>query len=277
MLIPNRKILQILMMPKFRRGLIDVLILAVFLENIGLSQFLNYSDLRSPRSGNEKSMHKKCPNCRLTNFINADSCVRCHYLLPEAVPTSSIDSARGGSPAAISRRIFVCFVICLLIFPVFYATLTFSSRALNEEESQSINRAINLLEKSGFIEEAHYLRNLADFRGSDNWLNSIVAKESAYAATNYPFAIITVYPDFFVYAEDDTERAAILLHEAKHLQGADEKDAYEFVWENRRFFGWTKDKYSESVLWRNVRGQTKEYAPHLFICNFNELGDCTSR
>ena len=58
---------------------------------------------------------------------------------------------------------------------------------------------------------------------------------------------MTIYPDFFQFPADDTERAAILFHEAKHLEGKDEKEAYEFVWKNRKKLGWTKEKYGNSI------------------------------
>ena len=86
---------------------------------------------------------------------------------------------------------------------------------------------------------------------------------------------MTVYPEFFTVTMDDTERAAILLHEAQHLKGADEKEAYEFVWRNRKQLGWTKQAYRNSMIWRSVRQQTKEFAPNLFVCEWTEYGDCT--
>ena len=113
------------------------------------------------------------------------------------------------------------------------------------------------------------------FRSNDNWLNASIEKENAYAATNFPFEIITLYPDFFSYPLDDTERAAILLHEAKHLQGKDEKEAYEFVWKNRKKLGWVSEKYRNSVILTAVRKQTKELSPNLFVCDINPFGDCT--
>lgn len=116
---------------------------------------------------------------------------------------------------------------------------------------------------------------LTSYRADDNWLNASVDKENAYAATNFPFEVMTIYPDFFNYPVDDTERAAILLHEAQHLKGADEKEAYEFVWKNRKKLGWTKEKYGSSIIYQNVRRQTREYAPQLFVCNLNEYADCT--
>ena len=88
--------------------------------------------------------------------------------------------------------------------------------------------------------------------------------------------MITIYPDFFAYPEDDIERAAILLHEARHLKGDGEAEAYEFVWRNRKYLGWTEEKYGDSVTWLNIRTQTHEYAPNLFVCDFNPLGDCTA-
>ncbi len=102
-----------------------------------------------------------------------------------------------------------------------------------------------------------------------------MAKENAFAATNFPFEIVTLYPDFFTYPADDIERAAILLHEAKHLQGKDEPEAYEYVLKNRGRLGWTGKVYGRPEVWLNVRRQTREYRPNLFICEFNDFGDCT--
>ncbi len=153
-------------------------------------------------------------------------------------------------------------------------SLVFSAEPLNAEQHAKVNAAITVLEKNGFTAETFYLRHFAVFRGSDNWLNGTVAKENAYAATNFPFGIITIYPDFFSYTGDDIERAAILLHEVKHLEGADEKEAYEFVWKRKSEIGWVKEKYRGSVVWKEIRNQTKEYVPNLFVCEFNEYHDC---
>ncbi len=148
---------------------------------------------------------------------------------------------------------------------------------LKYEEKQQIWAAVKVLEEKGFDRETFLLKYLTSFRANDNWLNASTRLENAYAATNFPFEIMTVYPDFFTYALDDTERAAILLHEAQHLKGADEKEAYEFVWRNRRKLGWTGEKYGNSVVWRNVRRQTQEFAPNLFACDQNVAADCTEQ
>ena len=65
----------------------------------------------------------------------------------------------------------------------------------------------------------------------------------AYAATNFPFEIVTLYPEFFKYPADDTERAVILLHEARHLAGAGEREAFASVWRDKARLGWTREKY----------------------------------
>ena len=174
------------------------------------------------------------------------------------------------------HRVLVLFAVCIGAVGIFYSSLIFTASPLSADETEKVKAALSVIEKTGFINEAYLLRDLATFRGSDNWLNAAIAKENAYAATNYPFAVITIYPDFFAYPEDDIERAAILLHEARHLKGDGEEEAYEFVWRNRKYLGWTEEKYGDSVTWLNIRTQTHEYAPNLFVCDFNPLGDCTA-
>lgn len=158
---------------------------------------------------------------------------------------------------------------------MFFLSLVFSAKPLSIEQKYQVRQAIRILREKGFANEAMLLDNFTIYRGDDNWLNASVAKENAFAATNFPFEIMTLYPDFFTYPADGVERAAILLHESKHLQGADEPEAYEFVWRNRLALGWTRDKYSRSPVWRNIRHQTIETLPHLFNCPENEARDCT--
>jgi hypothetical protein len=173
------------------------------------------------------------------------------------------------------KRFLVFLFACAFTITGFYLTLVLSAKSITYDEERSVLRAIALLDERGFSNETWCLKHLTSFRGTDNWLNSSVEKENAYAATNFPFEIMTLYPDFFTVSLDDTERAAILLHEARHLQGKDEKAAYEFVWKSRKQLGWTSKKYHDSVIWQNVRKQTREYAPYLFVCDFKEYGDCT--
>ncbi|MCY7346904.1 MAG: hypothetical protein LH614_11870 [Pyrinomonadaceae bacterium] len=173
------------------------------------------------------------------------------------------------------RRAAICAVVCFAALLGFYLSMVFTSASLKYDEKKQIQSAIKILDEKGFAGEVFLLKYLTSFRGNDNWLNASTKTENAYAATNFPFEIMTIYPDFFTYSTDDVERAAILLHEARHLKGADEKEAYEFVWRNRHKLGWTKEFYEHSIVWQNVRKQTKEFAPNLFVCGSNEIGDCT--
>ena len=220
-------------------------------------------------------MKKTCPNCKLVNFATAENCLRCRCSLVEVV---SLEPAEASKPRLLSKflvRAGGLLVAVLIALIGFYLTLIVSAKRLAYEEQQTIGRAVETLEEKGFSSEVFLLRYLTAYRATDNWLNASTREENAYAATNFPFEIMTVYPDFFTIPRDDTERAAILLHEAQHLKGGDEKEAYEFVWKNRRQLGWTKEKYGTSILWRSVRKQTREIAPHLFVCEVNEYADCT--
>lgn len=217
-------------------------------------------------------MKKKCQNCNLVNYSHAESCARCESILVEF---SSNRAAETSLARIILKRAVVCLAVCLFVIFGFYLSLVASSESLTYDQKKTVERGISVLNEKGFADEVFLLDYLTAYRGSDNWLNISTKTEDAYAATNFPFEIMTIYPDFFEITKDDTERAAILLHEAKHLQGKNEKEAYEFVWKNRKKLGWTKETHFDSEVWRSVRKQTKEFAPDLFICDFNELGDCT--
>lgn len=173
------------------------------------------------------------------------------------------------------KRALVCVAVLIGTVFGFYVSLVVSADSLRPSERLQVASAIARLDRSGFNDEVFLLRHLTVFRANDNWLNASVEKENAYAATNFPFEVVTLYPDFFTYPLDDVERAAILLHEAQHLQGKDEREAYEFVWKNRKRIGWTAEAYRRSVIWREIRKLTKEYSPSLFVCDFKEYGDCT--
>ncbi len=220
-------------------------------------------------------MKKKCPNCQLVNFSHSEECARCQFNLVEVASLQENPQKSASLKSRILRRAAVCAAICIVTLAGFYLSLVFTSAPLKSDEKIQVEKAIKILDEKGFSREVFLLDYLAKFRSNDNWLNASTRFENAYAATNFPVEILTLYPEFFTVTVDDTERAAILLHEAQHLQGADEKEAYEFVWRNRKKLGWTKDVYKNSVIWRNVRSQTSEYAPNLFVCDLNEAGDCT--
>lgn len=215
-------------------------------------------------------MKKKCPQCKLVNYPTVAECVRCGTRLPNTGEKSGKTTLQ-----KLVKRVSFFVFVCFAVIAGFYFSLVFSSASITYEQKQSISASVDLLESCGFSRQAFLLKYVAVFRSNDNWLNASVPKENAFAAANFPFGIVTVYPDFFTYPADEVERAAILLHEAKHLEGADEKEAYEFVWQNREKLGWTSEKYSDSVVWNEIRNQTRDVVPQMFVCDINPAGDCT--
>ena len=219
-------------------------------------------------------MQNTCEICRTKNDASAYACKRCSATLVRSLSPDQTEHQRG---ARLGQRISAVILVCIALLAGFYMSLIMSAQKLTIREREQVTSAIALLEEKGFTREVFLLRHLTAYRSNDNWLNASVSKENAYAATNFPFEIMTLYPDFFSYPADDTERAAILLHEAKHLQGKDEKTAYEFVWKNREKLGWTQEKYFRSTVWEAVRMQTRENVPELFTCPENQFLDCTAR
>ena len=163
----------------------------------------------------------------------------------------------------------------ILAVAAFHLSLISTALPPSTQENQQIERAIELLDTRGFDTEAFLLRHTTTFRGTDHWLNALVRKEDAFAATNFPFQIITLYPDFYSRANDDTERAVILLHEARHLMGSDEEAAYAYVWQSRADLGWTQLEYGTTPTYITIEQQTRENAPALFDCPSNLWSDCT--
>ena len=220
-------------------------------------------------------MKKRCPNCQLVNYPSSAECVRCQFNLIEVSSVQTDGSHKPSLKFKILRRATVCAFVCFTALLGFYLSMLFTSASLKYDEKKQIQNAVKILDERGFTADVFLLKYLTSFRGNDNWLNASTKFENAYAATNFPFEIMTVYPDFFLYTADDTERAAILLHEAQHLKGADEKEAYEYVWRNREKLGWGKKTHGTSAVWQSIRRQTREFAPNLFVCDWNEAGDCT--
>lgn len=220
-------------------------------------------------------MNKKCPNCRLVNFANADNCRRCDSELREITAYADGPSAKSSRVPKILVRVVGLFAAVFIALFGFYVSLLVSAKRPDYEQKQLIDRAVQTLDDRGFSRDVVPLRYLTAYRVTDNWLNASTREENAYAATNFPFEIMTIYPDFYKYPVDDVERAAVLLHESQHLRGADEPEAYEYVWRNRKKLGWTRESYGYTDMWQSVRKLTSEFAPHLFVCEGKEFRDCT--
>lgn len=179
------------------------------------------------------------------------------------------DSGRAGK--AVLRTLFAAF----LVLAGFHLSMVATSTPLSSAEERKLETAVELLAARGFKQEAFLLEHTVTFRRSDNWLNALARTENAFAATNFPFQIMTLYADFYGRASDDTERAMVLLHEAQHLMNKDEAAAYEYVWRHRQQLGWTQMSHGTSPTYVSIRQLTREHAPELFTCPANLWNDCT--
>jgi hypothetical protein len=222
----------------------------------------------------------KCVQCGLVNAAWDKSCRRCgaELTIDEAATADEVSTTprpigQAGKRRSAFRISWILGTTLLLLFSA-YMSLLLSSTELPYEQRQIVNASIAILERQGFNRQAFVLKHVVQFRITDNWWNGYVGHQSAYAATNFPFEVITLYPEFFETAIDDTERAAILLHESHHLFGAGEAAALEGTWRKKGQLGWTEDKYGRTKVWVNTRELTVLAVPGLFTCGADGHTDC---
>jgi len=227
--------------------------------------------------GHNPSMNRSlCEHCGLPNFATSDTCRRCGapcVLTQAPTPTPSGDLTLGGR-SLWQWAVWIAGVTVVLLLGS-YGSLLVTSEGLASDQHAAVARAIAVLQRAGFSREATVLDRFVSWRSTDNWWNAYVGHQRAYAATNYPFAVITLYPPFFRVAVDDTERAAILLHEAYHVVGEDEEAALRRAWLAKQRIGWTEDRYAHTRVWKNTREWTVANVPGLFRCGVDGDADCT--
>jgi hypothetical protein len=217
---------------------------------------------------------RTCAQCGLVNFAVNDVCRRCGAALDDPEPIDREPAVESAGPPGLRRRLlWVAGVTIALIF-LWSRSLLLTSDAIDDAQSQSVRQSIRLLEHAGFAKEVVALRHFANYRATDNWWNLYVGHHDAYAATNFPLGVVTLYPAFFTVPVDDTERAAILLHESQHLLGSGEETALEYVWRQKPRIGWTAERYSETRVWKNTREWTASAFPAMFRCGQDERSDC---
>ena len=233
---------------------------------------------------------RKCAQCGLVNRVADEICRRCGASLIEdkswetpsesetepqtrAIPVEDVAIYQPKRRPLLKRLAWI-FGTTVIMLLVFYASLLLSSNGLDADQRRKVQSAIYLIRKSGFEREAFILGHVASFRITDNWLNAYVGHRDAYAATNFPFEIVTVYPEFFEVPVDDCERAAVLLHEARHLLGDQEDAALEYTWKNKRQLGWTTEQYKNTRVWDATMRLTKSRFPYMFECGGDGQSDC---
>jgi hypothetical protein len=216
-------------------------------------------------------MNRKCAQCGLINFADSVECRRCAAVVTGSAPTASAETA---TKASLRTRLFVVAGTLVALLAICRVSLLLTSDGLDAHQRDQVVRAILLLEERGFAREVRVLRHFTSYRATDNWWNRFVGHGQAYAATNFPFEIVTLYPRFFDVAADDRERAIILLHESRHLVGRNEEEALEDVWRAKVRLGWNGDAYGHTRVWRNTREWTQSSLPHLFTCGADGRSDC---
>ena len=208
--------------------------------------------------------NRKCPHCGLVNFADANACRRCMAILFDQPPEPP-PAGRSGPPLVI--RLGVIGTVVATVLLGWWVSLLATSEPLDGDQRAIVDDAITLLDERGFTRQAFVLRHVTSFRSTDNWWNLYHEHYQAYAATNFPFEIVTLYPWFFELPQDDVERAVVLLHEAHHLLGADEATALRRVWQEKSRLGWTADVYARGKVWKNTREWTQYSAPDVFVCS----------
>jgi hypothetical protein len=227
-----------------------------------------------PYSGHLTLNRSKCASCGLINFAADAACRRCGAaLIPEEIAEPEGADQPSPKRSIRSRIVGVCSATAVILF-IAYMSLLLSSSELRYERRDAVRRATAVLEQRGFSRQAFVLNHLVMFRDTDNWWNRSVGHHSAYAATNFPFEVVTLYPEFFDTAVDDTERASILLHESYHLLGSGEAAALEGVWRDKQKLGWTADKYARTKVWNNTKELTAATVPKLFACGPDGRSEC---
>jgi hypothetical protein len=217
----------------------------------------------------------KCAQCGLVNAASDSVCRRCGAELDaELVIVPKTDESPPKKSRSFLKRVAWIIGATTIILVIFYLSLMFTSDGLQAAQHDQVQRSIAILEQKGFSREVFVLKRLASFRRSDNWLNAYVGHRDAYAATNFPFEVVTLYDDFFSLPIDDTERAAVLLHEARHLLGDDEDEALELTWKNKRQLGWTEDKYGQTRVWDATEDLTRPRFGYMFSCGADGQADC---
>jgi hypothetical protein len=218
-------------------------------------------------------MRNKCGHCGLVNTQSDETCRRCGALLSDA-PTESEPVENKVKSRGIGRRLVWILGTTILLLFICYLSLLLTSNDLEYDKRKTVERAIMVLAQSGFDRQVFVLKHLVKYRRTDNWWNRYVGHHDAYAATNFPFEVVTLYPEFFDVAIDDNERAAVLLHEAYHLFGSGEQAALEQTWREKHRIGWTEDRYGQTKVWANTKELTMAQLPRLFQCGAEGKSDC---
>ena len=231
----------------------------------------------SQESFNPQS-RRKCSKCGLVNTASDELCRRCGAPVSDDGPFERT-TAVSPEPTRVPKRTFLrrvvwIFATTAMLLIIWYVSLRVSSDGLQPDQRAKVEAGIAFLQQHGFDREVFVLRRMTTFRSTDSWWNRYLGHRDAYAATNFPFEIVTLYPEFFEVPVDDCERAAVLLHESRHLLGDGEEAAVMTTWKNKKRLGWTSDRYRQTRVWDATERLTKAQFPYMFQCGIDSQSDC---
>jgi hypothetical protein len=224
--------------------------------------------LKSSKNQTSELDSISCIHCGLANAHASRACRHCGKALAAV-------KKKSGLKHLIIKSVTRILLLTLAVLFLAYISLITTSEPLLHDQEKEVKKAIELMERRGFSKQAFVLGRLVRYRSTDNWWNRHNGHQSAYAATNFPFEVVTLYPQFFDDSVDDVERAAILLHESYHLSGYGEPGAFEGAWRDRFKLGWTREHYEFTPVWVSVKESTLRWAPQLFTCGQDGKSDCT--
>ena len=179
-----------------------------------------------------------------------------------------------GEPSLLRRLGAIAGAVFLVLFG-WWVSLFATSEGLDDEQQVIVYRAVDLLEERGFSKEVFALRNVARFRSTDNWWNLYNGHYQAYAATNFPFEIVTIYDCAAPSLRRRPSGAALRAGGSPRARRRPAAGRRTRTWTLKERLGWTADVYGRSKVWKNTREWTQASAPDMFTCKEVEI-DCTT-
>ncbi len=152
---------------------------------------------------------RKCLQCGLVNLAADETCRRCGASLIEEQSAAIREEQMAVEPAEetvprrsiVQRLAWILGTTLILVFAA-YMSLLLTSEDLPIDQRHTVKNAIAILRQKGFERQAFVLDNLVKYRSTDSWWNRYVGHHDAYAATNFPFEVVTEAPKLFTCGTD---------------------------------------------------------------------------
>ena len=147
-------------------------------------------------------------------------------------------------------------VVAILTTPYSLASTCTSGTVTSHERPVLIRRRFRCSMEPASLGEASALRRVASFRRTDNWLDRHVGHPTAYAATNFPFGVITHLPHSSSGTPVDEDRRATIAASRvlSPLRCTMTKSALHRVWLAKRPIAMNRaPPWMRTRLWKNTQ------------------------